>query len=316
MTSWSPKDWEIERPLSEGGQSWTYLVRRVGGSDPDLYVLKRLKNAERLARFDREIAALSKLKHPGILRIIDTSKEDLFFVAEYCEKGDLTRFERSGKSLLASLLLFRECCDALAAAHRDNIIHRDLKPQNILIRGDGSVAVGDFGLCLDLSDIEQRITSTGEAVGARHYMAPELRDGRVKNPKPSSDCYSLGKLLYYILCKRSFDREEHREHEYDLRGLHADPHLDFVYELFDKTIKLSPTDRYESAVELLSALDGVIMRIEKDAHVLNIHLPQRCLYCVVGQYEVWIDEGEGARFRCRNCGNVQHFSGVRGWWRL
>jgi serine/threonine-protein kinase len=296
------------------------LARRTHGSDQERYVLKRLKNKDRLARFEKEIDALRKLSHPGVLRIIETaeSQEVPFHVAEYCEKGDLSEFDLSDKSLLEKLFFYREICDAMAAAHRAKIIHRDLKPQNIIIRSNGSAAVGDFGLCLDLRDIEERLTLSSEAIGARHFIAPELEDGRVDDPRPSSDVYSLGKLLYYILGNhRSFARERHRDTAYDLRTPDADIRLFFAYELLDKTVDTNPVARYQNASELLEALDGVIMRIEKDAHVLNVNVPQHCIYCVIGRYQplTGVDNPSDLRLICRNCGNIQFFGGGRPWWK-
>jgi protein kinase-like protein len=284
--NWVPKGWKIVDSLPEGGQGWTYRVKRTSGSDQALYVLKRLKNRKRLARFQKEIDALRKLSHPGILRIVETFQDEPLYIAEYCEKGDLARYDLSGATLLARLRLYREVCDAMAAAHIANIIHRDLKPQNILVRADGSLAVGDFGLCLDLTEIEDRPTSSLEAVGPRHYMAPELEDGRDPDPKASSDCYSLGKLLYFILSGRSFARERHTEGSNDLRKTDSNPHLHFAYEILDRTIVMNARDRYQNAGELLKALDGVILRIEQDAHVLDKRIPQHCLYCRRGHYEV------------------------------
>lgn len=317
--SWVPRNWKIVQSLPEGGQGWTYLVKHTEGSDQQTCVLKRLKNKKRLARFNKEVDALRKLSHPGILRIIETSQpdEEPFYIAEYCEKGDLTKLDLSRRTLLSKLQLFREICDAMAAAHGTNIIHRDLKPQNILIRGDGSAALGDFGLCLDLGDLEERITSTAEAVGPRHYIAPELEDGRDPDPKPSSDCYSLGKLLYYILSGHSFARERHRDTSYDLRTFDADIRTFFVYELLDKTIATSPAARFQSAGELLKALDSVILRIEQNAHVLNMNVPQHCLYCISGRYQpiTGVDSSQELRLICTNCGNIQFFAGGRPWWK-
>src|SRR6202049_3583824 len=243
MATFNPKGWKIVEPLPEGGQGWVYLVQRSDGSDPDFYVLKRLKNKNRLARFEREVTALHKLSHPGILKIVEASISggDPFYVAEYCEKGDLTKQDLSRKSLLEKLFLYRETCDAIAAAHQARVVHRDLKPQNVLIRKDESVAVGDFGLCLDLSDNDDRDTPSLEAVGPRNYMAPELEDGRVDDLEPSSDCYSLGKLLYFTLSGRSFSREKHRHTSYDLRSHDCEQGMHFVYEVLDKTIQLEPT---------------------------------------------------------------------------
>lgn len=182
--------------LGEGGQGWTYKVRRSGGPDRKLYVLKRLKNKERLPRFQSEIAALAKLRHPGILKIVETGEESEtpFFVAEYCEGPDLSKASLSNKDLLTKLHIFRQVCDAVTAAHNAHILHRDLKPPNIFLRKDDSVVVGDFGLCIDLNDAKERATRTLEGVGAERYIPPELAKGRVPEPQASSDLYSLGKI--------------------------------------------------------------------------------------------------------------------------
>lgn len=323
MASFNPTGWKIAEALPEGGQGWLYLVQRSEGSDADLYVLKRLKNKNRLARFEKEVVALQKLSHPGILKIVDASisGDDPFYVAEYCRRGDLTKLDLSKKPLLEKLFLYRGICEAIAAAHQAKVIHRDLKPQNVLIRSDGSVAVGDFGLCLDLSSGDERNTSSLEAVGPRNYMAPELEDGRLNDPEPSSDCYSLGKLLYFVLSGRSFSREKHRESPYDLRSHDCEQGMYFVYEVLDKTIQVEPSARFRNGQELLEALDGVIMRIETNAHVLNINVPQHCLYCVTGLYQHRPDWGAKYEMAhvCNACGNIQRFtaqnSPQKEWWR-
>jgi serine/threonine protein kinase len=219
---------------------------------------------------------------------------------------------------LDKLQLFREICDAVAAAHSDQIIHRDLKPPNILLRGDNSVVVGDFGLCLDLSDMEERATSPSEAVGPRHYIAPELEDGRSRDPNASSDCYSLGKVLYFIFAGRSFSRERQRDADYNLITQSSDPFMHFVYELLDKTIVEDTAKRFQNAPELLSALKGVILKVEQNAHVLNIRVDQPCLYCISGRYRVLNTDTDSVRMKCDNCGNIQHFyvqSAQNQWWK-
>lgn len=217
--------------------------------------------------------------------------------------------------LLGRFLLFRQICDAMSATHRAGIVHRDLKPQNILIRRDGSIVVGDFGLCFDLNDIEERLTSSSEAVGARHYIAPELEDGRIQDPKPSSDVYSLGKLLHYFLSQRSFARERHREGAYNLLAPSGEAGLFFIYDLLDKSIVANPYERFQDAAEFLNGVDIVILKIRKDAHVLNMSAPQPCLYCVVGRYSVLNQGVQRLTLQCQSCGNVQNFANQREWWK-
>src|ERR1700688_3838589 len=119
-----PRHWTIQDSLDQGGQGWAYLVRRVDEVGNQLYVLKRLKNKDRLARFKQEINALKKLTHPGILKIIATSSEDEepFYVAEYCEKGNLAKFDLTSFGLLERLLVFSEICEAVGAAHSAQMI--------------------------------------------------------------------------------------------------------------------------------------------------------------------------------------------------
>ncbi len=323
--SWLPNHWMIERNLGEGGQGWTYLVRRSAEPGGELYVFKRLKNQDRTGRLEAEIKALMTLPHPGILKIVDHGKanDSPYYVAEYCGNGDLGKWKPSAASLLKKLTLFREICDAIAAAHKANIIHRDIKPSNVLIRVDDSVAIGDFGLCLHLMDADDRLTATSEAVGARNYMAPELEDGRADDPRPAGDVYSLGKLLYFILSGRSLSREKHRSEPHNLLLSEAagiDPGLYFVYDLLDRTIVASPENRYENAAELRDALDRVIMKIEKNANVLDMKVRQHCVYCISGDYRPMEGSGDQHTLRlvCSNCGNIQHFTtqyaGARNWW--
>ena len=332
IQDWVPRGWVIVDSLPEGGQGWTYTVRRRGRTDRKLYVLKRLKNRNRLDRFQSEIEALKKLSHSGILRIIETFPGEPIYVAEYCESGDLTKADLSSTTLIAKLRLFREICDAMAAAHRTGIIHRDLKPQNILVRRDGSMVVGDFGICIDLSDVERK-TETSEAMGPRYYMAPELEDGRDPHPKPSSDCYSLGKLLYFMIAGRIFARERHKDASYELRQPDSDPYLNFVYEILDRTIATSPADRYQDAGQLLEAINGILSGIVSRAHVLDMLVPQHCLYCRSGRYQLklytpgrpasltdvrvgdaftfwgnnYMAEKNSMFLVCGTCGNVQMF---------
>lgn len=67
------RGWTIGDSFDEGGQGWAYRVRRIEAGDDSTYVLKRLKNKSRLARFNQEISALKKLSHPGILKIVATA---------------------------------------------------------------------------------------------------------------------------------------------------------------------------------------------------------------------------------------------------
>jgi serine/threonine protein kinase len=144
-------------------------------------------------------------------------------------------------------------------------------------------------------------------VGARFYIAPELEDGRVDEPEASSDVYSLGKVLYFILSGRHLMREDYAEIGYDLREI-SGPEMHFVYEVFDNSIKKLPRERLPNATVLLQHVDNVIWRLERNAHVLDISVPLHCIFCGVGEYERREAPTYELKVVCNWCGNVQNFT--------
>ena len=161
--------WQRIRSLTAGGQGEIFLVKRKDSEQEELFVQKRLKNTssvERRTRFKREIESTAKLEHPNILRIVDSDIDQSppYYISEYCEGGELgsraTQYRGDISAVARDVL---PIIDALNAAHRAGIVYRDIKPPNILFRKDGTVVLGDFGICF----IEggQPVTLTDEAVG-------------------------------------------------------------------------------------------------------------------------------------------------------
>ena len=315
--------WEIKEKLGEGGQGETFLVRDTREKNGHLYALKRLKNLNRLPRFKQEAEAIQSLNHRHILRLIAANLEDAkpFLVSEYCERKSL---EDNKSALLATdrderMGLFEQVCAGLAAAHAAGIVHRDIKPSNIFLRGDGTVVIGDFGLCF--VDADERLTETSEAVGARYYMAPELADGRASQVTPRSDVYSLGKLLYWMLTGVVFDRERHRGSRYHLVQFYElDESIEHVNVLLDHMVTEHPTSRFENASEVLAKIRH-IRRMLRDRCPSLTAYPQLCKYCGSGMYQQLRTDPTGLHnlgfnavsgnqldiFRCENCGHMLIF---------
>ena len=90
---------------------------------------------------------------------------------------------------------------AVRAAHQARIVHRDLKPANVLLAGDGTPKITDFGLAKRLES-DDRQTQTGDIMGTPSYMAPEQAMGRTKDVGPAADIYALGSILYEVLTGR------------------------------------------------------------------------------------------------------------------
>jgi serine/threonine protein kinase len=288
--------WKLVRPLAEGGQAHTFVVKRTDGADDLEYVLKRLKNPKRIDRFEREIEACMRLDHPNVLRIIDhgaDSKERPYLVTEYCPRGSLADNPIPiGTPILEVLEIFRQICAAVSYAHSQGVVHRDIKPENIFLRKDRTVVLGDFGICF-IDDDGTRITMTDEVPGSRFYCAPELRDGHSEDgvPATTADVYSLGKLLYWMLSGgRVFDREEHRNQRFAL-GKHdpGDPAWELVNELLDSTIVQDWRNRTLDGKVLLEKIDGLISVVRAGGHAITLSVPHRCMFCAQGEYKVHHD---------------------------
>ncbi|MFH1745583.1 MAG: serine/threonine-protein kinase [Planctomycetota bacterium] len=323
-------DWIEAEHLGEGGQAYTYLVQRKGSVDEERYVLKQIKNAKRAGRATAEIEACMRLDHPNVLKVIDfdVDLKRPFMVTEYCEGGTLAALNLDIRPLLDRLRMFRMICAGVEHAHGLGVVHRDIKPENIYLRSDGCTpVVGDFGICYLAEG--PRHTDTNEAVGARYYMAPELEDGRAEQVDRRCDVYSLGKLLYWMLSGRMFAREKHREPMHDLSRSLDPAARSFIYEVFDRTIAVSPGSRFESVADLIDHLDSVIRRIEAQAHPLDLNMAHRCAWCGVGTYnsqvlyhpETLVTRPESVRdfgfqsvgqpqwiiLACDHCGHVELF---------
>lgn len=279
--------WVLDRSLSEGGQAHTFVVYSEDDPEKKPFVLKRLKNKDRIDRFIGEVQAVTKLSHKNILQIVDfdPNADRPYLVTEYCAKGELSEKLLSQAPLLPRLRMFEQICDAVAYAHSQNIVHRDLKPENIFVRDDMTPVVGDFGI----SHVEgggERFTLTEEAVGPFRYMAPELEDGRTDNVKPCADVYSLGKLLYWMLSGRTFAREKHREENFNLAKNKHGSEYHLINQFLDRMIIADPARRFTTGKQVLEQLHMLIDRIEQRAHCIEINTPQPCLYCGLGFYQI------------------------------
>jgi len=285
--------WVNVEQLSKGGQGTTFKVRRTSEPEGEIFVLKRLDNNKRIARFEQEIQILQSLNHPNIIRLVDhgVERNDSFYVAEYCPDGTLENLDVSDLSTVERLELFLAICEAVGTLHQGKtwIVHRDIKPANIFLKKKTPV-IGDFGLS-HTGTQEARLTATNEAAGPRLYMAPELEDGRSDDVHPAADVYSLGKLLYWLCAGRVFAREKHRDPIWNLAREHPrDPDMYLINDLLDRTVVHAASSRIQFAFDLASAVKEVMQILSHDGHHLNIDSPQICGYCRLGTYSVQLDE--------------------------
>jgi serine/threonine protein kinase len=204
------KTYRLVRQIGFGGMGVVYEATH--SRLPSRFAVKVLLRSlmvypEAFARFAREAAIMSELRHPHVVQIVDfnvTDEQQPYFVMEYLDGHDLdAELMRHGPMAPAKVVAIVEAiASALGSAHRRGIVHRDLKPSNVfLCTVDGSdepfVKVLDFGVSMVRS--AGRITNNSEMVGTPHYMAPEQATGRVEQVDGRADQFSLAAMAYEML---------------------------------------------------------------------------------------------------------------------
>lgn len=155
-----------------------------------------------VARFRAEAEAVARLQHPNIVQVHEVGEHEgrPFLSLEFCAGGSLDR-KLAGTPLppLEAAALVETLARAVHAAHEAHVVHRDLKPANVLLTGDGTPKITDFGLAKKLD--EEGGTRTGSTIGTPSYMAPE-QVGGAKAVGAAADIYALGAILYETLTGR------------------------------------------------------------------------------------------------------------------
>ena len=222
-------------------------------------------------RFEREMTALSRLNHPNIVTAYHAEEVDGYFclISEYLEGGNLEDWlaqPGNRPSAETAVAIVLQLCDALNHAHELGIVHCDIKPSNIMI-GNGSdndplIKLTDFGLARVLKD-GSAATSTGLAIGTLQYMSPEqlTRSSKVAS---TTDIYSVGIVLYRLLAgKHPFETENEIELFSQIIERQPDGLQTSRFNvptnlaaIVSKCLMKRPADRYPSARELQSDLEG------------------------------------------------------------
>ncbi|HEV3021365.1 MAG TPA: protein kinase, partial [Pirellulales bacterium] len=208
---------QVLEVLGRGAFGEVYKAR---DSELDRFVALKIPRTDSFAtpeeaqRFLREARSAAGLRHPSIVQVHEISQEhgSPYIVSDYIEGLTLADLISAGRpAFRESAQLVAQLADAIHYAHRQKIIHRDIKPSNILLGtamkersgSGGSTAftpfLTDFGLARR-DEGEITVTLDGQVLGTPAYMSPEQAAGDHAQVDGRSDVYSLGVVLYELIC--------------------------------------------------------------------------------------------------------------------
>ena len=226
-----------------------------------------VRDPSAVARFQREVVAAAKLRHPNIVAADDADEAGgiHFLVMEYVDGRDLSAVVKDfGPLPVATAVGYViQAARGLEFAHKRGVVHRDIKPANLLLDGEGTVKVLDMGLARlsgegDVSTLAE-LTGTGAVMGTIDYMAPEQAVS-TKHADARADVYSLGCTLHYLLTGRPAYPGNtlmarliaHRDAPIPRLGDDAPAP---VRTAFERMVAKRPEDRFQTMAEVIAALD-------------------------------------------------------------
>ncbi|MGW4211634.1 serine/threonine-protein kinase [Lentzea sp. NPDC004789] len=198
---WNPGNGRFRRvrQLGSGGFGTVWLAV---DEQLDRTVAVKLAHApdnETEARMLREARALAAVRHPNCVRVFDIVQDPdgLALVMEYIEGASLSETVLKNGLIDDKLAarLWLNMADALAAAHDRGVLHRDVKPSNVIVDGQGTAHLIDFGIARSKGD--STLTATGMMVGTPDFLAPETARGETASP--ASDSWQLAATVSYAL---------------------------------------------------------------------------------------------------------------------
>jgi serine/threonine protein kinase len=264
--------YKLSTRLGMGGMARVYKAYQ---ENLDRYVALKVLHSnlaeedEFVGRFEREAAAVARMRHPNIVQVFDYDAEgdSHYMVMEYIEgptlKAELDHREFIEKPFTPNEIfnIIAALASALDYAHVRGIIHRDIKPANIMFTQDGEIVLTDFGIVRILG--LPRYTLTGVVAGTPTYMAPEQAKSLTSDHR--SDIYSLGVILYELVTGHTpFTGDTPLE----VMQKHIDeppPPIEetsdmptAVAQVIEKALAKDPQQRFQTAASLANALQQAL----------------------------------------------------------
>jgi TolB-like protein/Flp pilus assembly protein TadD/predicted Ser/Thr protein kinase len=235
------------------------------------------RDPEMINRFVQEARAASALDHQNICTIYEINETEdgrMFICMAYYDGDSLKqKVEQEPMPVDRALEVAVQIAEGLAKAHEQGIVHRDIKPANVMITGDGTVKIVDFGLA-KLTDAT-KLTKEGTTIGTIDYMSPEQSKGDEVDQR--TDIWALGVVLYEMLTGRGPFRGEYdqaviysilNEEPEQVTAL-RDGAPAGIDRIIAKALAKDPDNRYQKISDFLEALRS----LEGTAVVQNEDVP-------------------------------------------
>ncbi len=268
--------YEILERLGAGGMGEVYRARDTRlGRDVAIKTLSLELGSqpEALARFEQEARSACALNHPNIVTIYELGHVNgTRYISMELVTGETVReLLTSGPiPFRKAVAIATQVADALAKAHAIGIVHRDLKPENLMVSGNSTAKILDFGLAKLLgvkpvsdSDASTSITEQGTVLGTVGYMSPEQATGGELDFR--SDQFSFGSVLYEMVTGfPAFRKKTHaetiaailRDEPEHLRSRTQQAPAPFVW-IVERCLAKDPKERYGSTQDLARDLAAV-----------------------------------------------------------
>lgn len=201
-------DYLLDGVIAEGGFGVVYrAVHAASGAPAAVKIMhaELISRADVVLRFQREVDAIGRMRHPNVVEILDVGRLDdgrPYYAMELLQGRSLEQHLYSRGRLPAdeALTILEPLCSALAAVHAAGIVHRDVKPSNVILCEQGGglrVVLLDFGIAKLLDTTDLSLTSSRHVVGTPAFMSPEQLLNRPVDMR--TDVYALGALLYTMI---------------------------------------------------------------------------------------------------------------------